>query len=432
MRTQRQPGPHGPSGLWRLKTLYAALGAGIGSLMPYLVLYLTWRGLTPAHAGLVLGLMSGVGVVALPVWGAVADRLISTVGALRLSCALAAGASLTLLAAGPSLPLILISASVLAAARAPGEALSDTLTVATLDGSRRAAYGEVRLWSSVGFAAAVTIWSAVLDRVGLAAILLTYPLALFAQLGSTLVGSWPTGGRDRLAPERHRASSRSSGGSRRGDRRMLRDGRRFPVFLGGVLLFGTAMGASSTALPLRITDLGGGLGLVGAAAVVGALAEIPFMRGSGALHRVLGTARVLVLGGAVYAGSLVWYAALRHPAGLVSVSVLRGTGYAMVYVGLVTGASVILTPDRWATGQTLLQASLMGLGPIVGAPLAGLVYERSPALLFIGAAVAGLAGAVVAAAAAGTTRGRAGTAGRETPGQRAGSATEHSTSTREG
>lgn len=56
--------PVGLPALWRLKVLYAALGAGIGSLMPYLVLYLSWRGLSPAHAGLVLGLMSGVGVVA--------------------------------------------------------------------------------------------------------------------------------------------------------------------------------------------------------------------------------------------------------------------------------------------------------------------------------------------------------------------------------
>ncbi|PWU44886.1 hypothetical protein DLJ46_23760 [Micromonospora globispora] len=367
-------------------------------------------------------------MVALPVWGAVADRLTSTVGALRLSCALAAGASLALLAAGSSLPLILISASLLAAARAPGEALSDTLTVATLRRSGRAAYGEVRLWSSVGFAAAVAIWAAVLDHVGLAAILLTYPLALLAQLGSTLAGSWPTGGRDPRPPARQRASA---GRFRRRIGGLPRVGRRFPVFLGGVLLFGVAMGASSTALPLRITDLGGGLGLVGAAAVVGALAEIPFMRASGALHRVLGT-RVLVLGGLVYAGSLVWYAALRHPAGLVSVSVLRGTGYAMVYVGLVTGASVILAPGRWATGQTLLQASLMGLGPIAGAPLAGLIYEHSPALLFVGASVAGLAGAVLAAAAVGTARapGRVQPPRPETPGSAPD--TEHSTSRREG
>ena len=391
--------------------------------MPYLVLYLSWRGLSPAHAGLVLGLMSGVGVVALPVWGAVADRLVSTVGALRLSCALAAGASLALLAAGSSLPLILICASVLAAARAPGEALSDTLAVATLRRSARAAYGEVRLWSSVGFAAAVATWAAVLDRAGLAAILLTYPLALLAQLGSTLASSWPTGGRDRRAATPSRPFPRGLPGH----------GRRFPVFLGGVLLFGVAMGASSTALPLRITDLGGGLGLVGAAAVVGALAEVPFMRGSGALHRVLGTARVLGLGGLVYAGSLLGYAALRHPAGLVWVSVLRGTGYAMVYVGLVTGASVILAPERWATGQTLLQASLMGLGPIVGAPLAGLAYERSPALLFIGASMAGLAGAVVAAAAARVPVPVAPSADPATAQRRrAGSGREHSRSTREG
>lgn len=102
----------------RLRALYAAIGGGIGTLLPFLVLYLTSRGLTPTEAGLVVGLMSAVGVVVMPVWGRLADGALGIVPAIRLSFVVAAIASLALLAAGDSGPAIVISAVLLAAGRA--------------------------------------------------------------------------------------------------------------------------------------------------------------------------------------------------------------------------------------------------------------------------------------------------------------------------
>jgi MFS_1 like family len=57
----------------RLRVLYAAVGGGIGTLLPYLVLYLTDRGLSPTGAGLVIGLMSAVGVLVIPLWARLAE-----------------------------------------------------------------------------------------------------------------------------------------------------------------------------------------------------------------------------------------------------------------------------------------------------------------------------------------------------------------------
>jgi nitrate/nitrite transporter NarK len=93
-----------PSDLRRLKALFAALGIGVGTLGPYIVLYLTWRGLSPSQAGLVIALMAGIGVLAVPLWGLVADHALGTVTALRLSGLLAAVASLALLLSGRLLP----------------------------------------------------------------------------------------------------------------------------------------------------------------------------------------------------------------------------------------------------------------------------------------------------------------------------------------
>src|SRR3954447_14807096 len=53
----------------RLKLLFAASGAGVGTLMPYLAVYLASRGLSATLVGLVLGLMAAVGVIMVPLWG---------------------------------------------------------------------------------------------------------------------------------------------------------------------------------------------------------------------------------------------------------------------------------------------------------------------------------------------------------------------------
>src|SRR4051794_41975149 len=76
----------------RLRLLFAASGAGIGTLMPYLAVYLAWRGLSATYVGLVLGLMAAVGGVVVPLWGAAADRGDGAGWAVGVVCGAGAGA----------------------------------------------------------------------------------------------------------------------------------------------------------------------------------------------------------------------------------------------------------------------------------------------------------------------------------------------------
>jgi PPP family 3-phenylpropionic acid transporter len=364
----------------RLPALYAAVGAGIGTLLPYLVLYLVSRGLTATGAGLVIGLMSGVGVLVIPLWGRLADGALGVVTTLRLSFVLAAVAALALLAAGRSVPAIVACALLLAAARAPGEALSDALTVNTLGDT--ADYGRIRMWASVGFAVAVGVWGLALGRTGLGLILLAYPAALVAGVLSTRGMA--------SAVSRPVVSARTSGPTR--------VPRHLLVLLVGVLVFGVAMATTFTVLPLRIVDVGGAVAVVGASSVVGALAEIPLMHRSAALARRHGARAVVLLGGVLFAAALVLYGTVSSPWGLVAASAVRGGGYALVYVGLVVSVRAAVPPHLQARGQAWLQTVLMGVAPVLGASLGGLGYSHlAPPLLFGIAAAAALLGAATAA-----------------------------------
>src|SRR5206468_7793016 len=104
-------------------------------------------------------------------------------------------------------------------------------------------------------------------------ILIAYPLAMVVLLASTAAHRWPVGPASRLPSL--------------SDLRMTASARLL-VLYGGALAFGIAMGASMTAGPLRLVGVGGGVSAVGAAAVLGALVEIPVMRMSGLLWHRLG------------------------------------------------------------------------------------------------------------------------------------------------
>jgi PPP family 3-phenylpropionic acid transporter len=365
-----------------LKVVFAASGGGIGTLMPYLGLYLAWRGLTPSEIGLVLGLMAAVGVLAVPLWGTWADRGHGAAQALGLSCLGAAIGSLVLLATGAWLPGVVVAAALLAAMRAPGEALADALAVGLLGPSAGRRYGSIRLWSSAGFAVAVAGWGLLLAHTSLALVLLAYPATLLLEGAAVRGLAVP-------AP------------TRTPDRMAWRDvlAPQFVLLLTGAWVFGVAMGASWTFLPLRLTALGGGVSAVAAASVVGALTEIPIMRSVGWWYQRFGAGAMFLGGGSVFALSLAGYGLLTEPWLLVGVSVLRGAGYAVVYVSLVTAVGSLLPAHQQATGQALLQTTLMGLAPMVGASLGGFTYERTPGLMFLAAAVLALVAALVARAA---------------------------------
>jgi DHA2 family lincomycin resistance protein-like MFS transporter len=166
--------------------------------------------------------------------------------------------------------------------------------------------------------------------------------------------------------------------------------------LAGALVFGIGLGASITVLPLRLTDVGGGVGMVGLASVVGALGEVPLMMSSHRLRGLLGARSVLLLGGGMFGIAVLLYGAL-GAAGIVAACTVRGAGYALVYVGFVITVGMLLAPALQARGQALLQTTLMGIGPIAGASLGGYAFTSTSSWLLFGTCGAlALAGAALA------------------------------------
>ena len=185
-----------------------------------------------------MGLMSAVGVAVIGLWGRLADGSLGVVRALRCRSRSRPWRRLVLPAAGRR-SRARRAALLLAAARAPGEALADP---GRRTGTR---LGRLRPHPDVGqrgFAVTVGLWGLLLGRTGLWLILPAYPAACLVAVLSTR-GS---------APPPVAAAPRPRG--RRPDRLLPRP---VLVLLAGVLVFGVAMATTFTVLPLRIVDVGG-------------------------------------------------------------------------------------------------------------------------------------------------------------------------------
>ena len=167
-----------------------------------------------------------------------------------------------------------------------------------------------------------------------------------------------------------------------------------PVLLGFMLaLFITSMGehASWRYISLRILDQGGSVFLVGLAAALPAIVEIPVFASSGRLAARLGL-RWLFVSGALVAAALMALVAIAPEAWMVTaLRTLDGTSYALRYVAMVLIVGVLLPRHFYALGQSVAWFVYAGIAPIVADAVGGVIYERLGAPVLFVAATAALA-----------------------------------------
>jgi PPP family 3-phenylpropionic acid transporter len=360
----------------RLRRLYALVWAVLSAFLPFFALWMRDRGFSPSRIGVVLAANALAGVVAAPFWSNAADRRVGTVRSLQIAFVAAGVLALAMTVTGSLFIAVVGVAAALAAAQSPTAPLTDSLAMTTLGRFRLHEYGSFRLWASVGWGVGSIAFGALFQAAGLD---LLFPVFAAGVLASALyIGRFSN-----VRPAHEEKTSRFGSV---GD--ALAHVPRLPLYLLGVLVFGSSTRASWDFVPLRIAEGGGGAFLVGLAAGVSAFVEIPFMRSSPALLKRLGMRRVFLAGASVYvAASLAW-AVVSAPVAVTAVRIAIGVGFGLTYVTFVV-MTATLVPERLRnTGQTLMGMCSMGLAPILGSLVGGFVYQHiGPRQLFLGSAV---------------------------------------------
>jgi MFS family permease len=373
--------------LRRVQVLFTLVGVAEASILPFLPIVLSDRGLSAAEIGVVLSVAALAGFISTPLWGHAGDGQLGAERTLVVA-AIGAGAAAVPLVFVHSFLALTIVVVLITAARSAMASLTDAIALEHL-GDDRAQYGRVRLWLSLGWAISACVWGLVLQWGSLDWLPWIYVgCVLVVAVAAYSVG----GGRAVREP--------TPAGTRRA---ML---IALAPFLLSLLLLFAAFNATFSFISLRIRELGGGLFVVGAATALQAVAEAPVMRITPRLNRVIGHRALYVVGSLFFIASFVAWAFLDDPLAIALVKLVAGVGFALVYVGSVLLVDDLVPPALRGTGQGLAKAVTFGLSPILGSLAGGAIYDYAgPRALFLACAAAALVAAMSVSVIA--ARGRA-------------------------
>lgn len=352
----------------RVSVFFAALFLIYGVHIPYLPLWLEWRGLTAAEIGIVTAVPYFARLVVTPTVAFAADRI----GDHRRVIVMLAGAVLVLtllLAQSDGFWPILIVSATLAVTTWTIMPLTETVAIA---GVRRGLdYGRMRLWGSLTFIAASFIGGAVIDWSGRGAGV----WLLVAGAAATLAAAFLLPRRDTLPPL---AAAPAGDGTARGIDaatvlRLARDAR-FVLFL---LAIGTVM-ASHAALYTFGSIIWQSQGLspawIGALWAIGVFTEIALFAWSAPFVIRLG-AIGLLLAGAI--GAVVRWAAMAFDpplAMLVPLQMLHGLTYGAAHLGAIHFIGRAVPEAAGGTAQGLYSTIAAGVMHGLATVLSGLVF----------------------------------------------------------
>jgi PPP family 3-phenylpropionic acid transporter len=370
---------------WRLSAFYFAYLAALGAYAPYFAPYLETRGLSAWQISVIMSLWYATRVLAPSLWGSATARATRPMRWLR------GGALATLLCfALFLLPLgfaaLLLVMFLFASAYNAIMPQFEALTLAHL-GTRRSRYGRIRVWGSVGFVCANLGFGALLQQLGYQWLVATL-LPLF---GLLVAATWI----NQDAPVH--AQETAGGGFRRNVLPRLRD-RPLAVFLVTALLMQLSHGAFYVFLSLHLDRNGYAPQAIGALWAVGVIAEIGMFLIIPRIMRRVSPRTVMAVCFGV--GTLRWLVTAMLPHSVVAIT-LAQLGHAFTFAAFHSASIQAISqffPGRSGVhGQGLLYGFSSGLGGVLGALLAGALWEFGGGQAsFLGSAVVSVLGLALA------------------------------------
>ncbi|MCB1511490.1 MAG: MFS transporter [Hyphomicrobiaceae bacterium] len=374
----RQPGTVPEDGFAvRLAMFYGAIFAVLGVYLPYLPVWLDWRGLSASEIGLITAAPLFARVIATPLITLHADRRGDHRETIRIGAAAGFIAALALSFCGTFWSILLLVV-VFQIAQQSILPLTEAIAMAGVK-SRGLDYGRVRLWGSLSFIAANLLGGAVLARYGGVSVMVLIVMAAAATAGAALILTGPS----QAEPVAMRAPPTLSD--------MLRLARQ-PWFLALMAASGLIQGSHAVYYAfsaLHWRELGIADAWLGGLWAIGVLAEVALFAWSSAVLARTGAVAMIVLGGA--AAVLRWVLMAFDPsfALLLGLQLLHALTFGATFLGTLHLLHRTVPVGQAGSAQGLHAALAPGI--IMGAitVLAGQLYAPLKGYSFM--VMAGLA-----------------------------------------
>ena len=346
-------------GLLISKLYYLLYYGAIGTITPFLNVYLEEKGLSGSQIGWISSIPPLIALFANPFWSALADRWRIHRTVLALLTLMAGLISLLFLTSVQFWPILgfIIAMTFF---RNPVAPIIDSSAVSLVKQSQ-STYGRQRLWGSIGFAGV---------SYGMGYLLASYDMtvafwshALVMGLGCTLLGL--------LLPVEtpHQRVNLLAGV------RTLLGQRSYRGFLSSVILLGFAMASYVTFLSLHMINLGGTATQLGLMWVAMAGIEVPIMYFGARSIEKYGYRRILQLCFIGFSLGWVAMAFVTSPIYLIFNVLLIGVFFSCYIVSVVNYADQTAPPGLSATAQAIIGAAQSGLGGSLGAVFAGYLWD---------------------------------------------------------
>jgi PPP family 3-phenylpropionic acid transporter len=369
----------------RVAVFYAALFLIYGVHVPYLPVWLDWRGLTPAQIGIVMATPFFVRLLVTPTVAIFADHHASHRRTIALLALLATAATLALAAAHGFWTILLLSA-VFVVATHTIMPLTETIALA---GVRTTGldYGRMRLWGSLTFIGAGFAGGALIDGFG-------------SGIGIWLIvgGTAATAAAAHLLPAPAAECAAEQGTAQPRWREAARLARA-PVFLLFLLAVGAVHGSQATFFTfgaLHWRGQGVSAAWIGVLWAIGVAAEVLLFAFSGAVLRRIGPPALLVIGAA--AAVVRWAAMAAEPplSVLVPLQLLHGLTYGATHLGAIHFIDRAVPERAAGTAQALYATVAAGVAMGLATIAAGRLYATFGGQSYLAMAALAAAGLVAA------------------------------------
>jgi PPP family 3-phenylpropionic acid transporter len=366
---------------------YAALFVVYGMYIPFMPVWLDWKGLTASEISTVIAAPLFVRVLVTPAVAAAVDRS----GAHRrylIGLSLAALTVVFVLTVSHSFWAILIFATLLMVANSTIMPLIDTLAV---QGARARGfdYGRLRLWGSLSFVAASFAGGIAITEfgggTGIWLIALGCALTLIAALRLPSINGKPVASENNPQPFWKIAEPRE-----------LLAQREFRLFLIAAGLTQAAHATFFTFGTLIWQKQGLSAAWCGTLWAIGVFAEVLLFTFSGRVAAKLGAAQMIAMSAA--ASIVRWLTLAADPslAVLVPLQLLHGLTYGACHIGAMHFIHDAVPRDRAASAQALYATVSSGIAMGIATVIAGYLYTDAGPLSYV--AMAMIAGVSFAAA----------------------------------
>ena len=370
---------------WRLSAFYFAYLGALGAYAPYFAPYLETRGLRAWQISVIMSLWYATRVLAPSLWGAATARAQRPILWLRAG-ALATLFSFALFLLPFEFAGLLLVMAIFASVYNAIMPQFEAITLASL-GAQRSRYGRIRVWGSVGFVCANLGFGALLQALGYHWLVATL-LPVFGLLVGT---AWINRDPPLVAEDRGTAGFRESVLPR------LRD-RPLWVFLLTALAMQLSHGAFYVFLSLHLDKNGYAPQAIGAFWAIGVSAEIAMFLVVPRLLRRCSPRMAMATCFAV--GAVRWLVTALLPQYWIAIGLAQlghAFTFAVFHSASIQAISQFFPGRSGVHGQGLLYGFSSGLGGVLGALLAGALWEVGGGRAsFLGASVVSVIGLLLA------------------------------------